>query len=178
MHIVFFTSLFCVLSVLAQCIFLGAPEYLLSLDPARVIASAIVSAMLFLVADVVNERYGLRATIKIVIWGILFQGLTIFIAQRAGMRVEFSLAIFGLAGLFFGEMIDAVIYAGMRKMTGERYLLLRTFCGNTIALVIEGVTLLYAAPTLILIAPQFTWKFLASLLNLPIVYFFRKRLFN
>lgn len=178
MHIVFYSALFSALSVLLQLIFIGSPEYLLSLDPIRIGLSAVVSTILFLIADIVNERFGFRTTLFMIMAGILAQGAAIIVAHFVGTRIEFPLAIFGLFGILSGEIADAAIYALMRRMTGERFLLTRTFCSTTAALFIEGATLLYAAPALILIAPQFTWKFLASLINLPIVYFFRKSLFG
>lgn len=178
MHILSFTVFFCVLSVLFQFIFIGSPEYLLSLDPLRIGLSAVVSTLLFLVADVVNERYGLKITLRMIVFGILAQGIAIACANAAGIHVELALATFGLVGLFFGEVADASIYAAMRRYTGDRFLVLRTFVSTTVAILIEGAMLFYAATNLVLIIPQFTWKFLFSLLNLPTVFFFRKRLFG
>jgi uncharacterized PurR-regulated membrane protein YhhQ (DUF165 family) len=178
MHIAFFSALFAALSVSLQVVFIGSPEYLLSLDPIRIGISAVISTLLFLVADIVNERFGLKATLFMISTGILAQSAAIIGAHFVGTHIEFSLAVFGIFGILSGEITDATIYALMRRLTGERFLLSRTFCSTTAALFIEGATLLYAAPALVLIAPQFTWKFLASLLNLPIVYFFRKRLFG
>jgi len=178
MHKVFFFAVFAVFSVLLQLVFIGSPEYLLSLDPIRIGISAVISTLLFLVADIVNERFGFKATLLMIMLGILAQAAAIVGAHFVGVHIEFSLAVFGIFGILSGEITDATIYALMRRFTGERFLLLRTFVSTTAALFIEGATLLYAAPALVLIAPQFTWKFLASLVNLPIVYFFRKNLFG
>jgi uncharacterized PurR-regulated membrane protein YhhQ (DUF165 family) len=177
MPVVFFSLLYAILSVLLQCVFLGSPEYILSLDPIRIGLSAVISTASFLVADIVNERYGFEATMGMIIFGIFAQGLTVTTAHVLGIHVG-PLMLLGLTGLLCAEVADAAIYAGMRRLTGERFLLLRTFCSTTTGLLIESAALLSAAPALILIAPQFTWKFLGSLLNLPIVFFFRERLFG
>lgn len=177
MPIVSLVVLYALLSLLLQCVFLGSPEYILSLDPLRVGLSAVISTASFLIADIVNERYGFKATLGMILIGIVTQGLAVTTAHVLGIHVG-PLMLLSLAGLLCAEVADAAIYAGMHRLTDERFLLLRTFCSTTTGLLIESAALLSVAPALILIAPQFTWKFLGSLLNLPIVFFFRERLFE
>jgi hypothetical protein len=56
----------------------------------------------------------------------------------------------------------------MKKQTGARLLALRTFLSTTAAIVIESAFLVFAAPALMFVVPQFIGKFVLSLVNIPI----------
>jgi uncharacterized PurR-regulated membrane protein YhhQ (DUF165 family) len=168
MRVNFLSVFFCIFSVAAQLVLLSSAEYIFSTTPFLLITTAATAAILFLLADILNERYGLRVTIFTIIAGVLLQALVLYGAMMSGREIVFSIASFSLMGLLVGDLADAVLYAWMKKQTGARLLALRTFLSTTAAIVIESAFLVFAAPALMFVVPQFIGKFVLSLVNIPI----------
>lgn len=178
MNVLRLTVLFCVFSVLAQVISVNTSGYVFSVSPMRLFLSALVSVPLLLIADITNERYGFRATLRLVVFGVVFQAATIALAHVLGWKASPFVVFIGLAGIFLGDIADALVYAGFRRMTKERLFVFRAFCSNTTALCVEAGVLFFIVPSFTIIASQFEWKFLASLLALPIIIFLHRNFFR
>ena len=171
----FLPLIFCGLSGLAQYVLIDTPGYLLSNATDQLVFSTLIGVIVLLIADIVNERYGFLVTLRMVTFGALTQGIVVFAAHVFGVDVPPALAVLGLSGVLCGDIADAGVYALMRKRNGERLLSLRTFASNTTGIIFECAILLLVVPSFGLLAPQFIWKFIASLVCIPLIGVIHKR---
>lgn len=158
-------------------------------------AGTLVFAVTFLVTDIVNERFGKRATQRMILIALIAQiAATFFIwlgthfpptpdghARAIAWDEAFSIVpIVTLAGwisFIVSENLDAFLYSWIRKRAGEeRHLWLRNI-GSTIPAIVVDALIAHAIMTganmhsmLTYAVPQIAVNALVALVGIPFIY--------
>jgi queuosine precursor transporter len=164
--------------------------------------------IVFIMTDVINDYYGVRGvrfltllTVVLItfMFGVLYlaihmppeQGWWIASSAQQGvpdMQAAFT-AIFGqgmniimgsLAAFAIGQLVDAVIFRGIKRLTGDRYIWLRATGSTLISQLIDSVVVTYVAFWIFkdmtfamataLVLTAYTYKFIVAVLSTPLIY--------
>lgn len=170
-----------IVSVLTQIVLFTAPDYFFIRGAFLSFYLTLLALGLFILTDIVNERFGPRVTAYIVTIGILSQGLTIMIALLMGQPYPPTPMVFLLLfGAWCGDLLDTVVYAYFKKRTKERLLWLRVFLSTSCALTVDALFFVgvVSVPISSLFTPQIIWKFVALIASIPLVYALHHRYFR
>lgn len=176
-----FASLTVLTSVLVQIILFTAPDYFFTQGALLTFYLTLLSLGLFILTDIVNERFGPRVAAAIVTLGFFAQGLTIMIAFAMGQPYPPMTTVFLLLfGAWCGDILDTIVYAYLKRQTKEKLLWLRVLLSTSCALAVNllfFVVVLGVSPSA-LFATQLAWNFVAIVASIPLVYMLHHRLFR
>lgn len=172
-------SLVALISVLTQIVLFTAPDYFFIRGALLSFYLTILSLGLFILTDIVNERFGPRVAATVVTLGIFFQGITIMIALAMGQPYPPTSAVFLLLfGAWCGDLLDTVVYAYLKRKTKERLLWLRVLLSTSCAIGVDAVFFVgvVSVPLSSLFTSQIIWKLIALIASIPLVYILHHRL--
>jgi uncharacterized PurR-regulated membrane protein YhhQ (DUF165 family) len=169
--------LFALLSILAQIVLLASPDYFFLQGAPALLLSSVLSVGLFILVDMVNERWGFRSAAYMVTIGSLLQGMTIVIAVMMGQTLPALTVTLLLLGVWCGDLVDTAVYASMKRRTGAHLIWLRILLSTSCALCIEVLFFVgvVGVPVFSLFAPQLVWKFIALFVSIPLVHILHHR---
>lgn len=169
------------ISVLTQIVLFTAPDYFFIQGALLSFYLTLLALGLFILTDIVNERWGPRVTATIVTIGIIAQGITIMVALLMGQPYPPMPAVFLLLfGAWCGDILDTVVYAYLKMKTKERLLWVRVLVSTSCALGVDMIffVIVVGVPVLSVFTPQLIWKFVALVASIPFVYFLHHRIFG
>ena len=159
-------------------------------------AGVLVFSVTFLLLDIVNERFGRKATQSMITIAFVSQvamafflwlGTQFHAAPEWAARGELWDSLFSLVpqitvaswiAFFISENIDAYIYAWFRRMTAGRHLWMRNVFSTLPALVVDSCIFVSVAfwgvvpfsMMILVIKGQIVLKWLVGLINVPFMY--------
>lgn len=164
--------------------------------PAGIIAFSVT----YLISDIVNERFGRAETMRMIAIALFTQiaAFLVFLfalqmpsaawwggqaAFASVVGLSLRIAVAGWLAFFVSETVDAYLFAWVKRLTGGRYVWMRSAFSSLPAMAVDsvlfvGLAFAGVAPLIPLIVGQIVAKWIVGVIDVPFLYLNRVVLYR